>query len=163
MVQRESRSPWLDFVHRMVVGLAVACLVWGVIPALGALMDSRAVRDVRGVTPFHDVRILTVDATAMTITLTGTLVKSRDCVTVGNAQAWVERDGQLFPAAFEVLESAATPASRPVSPLPQAWGPWRITSPVAWPDRAMMFRSHDCDGDVQSNEVFNMAWPKEGK
>jgi len=138
-------------------------LVYGVGNALvHTVTDSRAWRDITRQTPFRDVQITRVTATALEFTATGSLVKSRDCPTFGAPIAQVLKEGVLLPAKFLSRETDDTPDSRAADPRRQAFGPWVIVSPVPWPERAVMHRKHRCGSDVQTNKVFDLAWPKGG-
>jgi hypothetical protein len=135
---------------------------YGLFNALAHMVtDSRLWRDVTHQTPFRDVRITRVTATALEITTTGSLVKDRDCSTFGAPIAQVLKDGLLRPAKFISREGEDTPASRAADSRRQSFGPWVIVSPVPWPDRAVMHRQHLCGNVVQTNRVFDIAWPPE--
>lgn len=149
---REDLRAWS--IAGLVVAAGVLHLQWH------RVTDSRVWRDLTGVTPFSDVRVLSVSATALEIVLSGTLVKDRDCSAFGSAVAYVMVSGVALPAAFSVREGPAVPPSRPPGPDPQAWVPWVITSPVAWPDRARVYRTHVCAGEYQTNLVLDVAWPR---
>lgn len=146
-----------------VVVAGLLCILAAMQPVFERIGESRLWRDLTGQTPFRDVRITSVSATELEITLSGTFVKARDCRTVGSAVAQVIVEGVAYPADFRVGETAATPPSRPVGSHPQVFGPWIITSPISWPDEARMYRTHNCGGRIQTNEVFAIAWPKEGE
>lgn len=161
MIRREPTTPGHDFAHRMAVGLIGAGIIAVCVPFWHLVQEARAYRDFYKQTPFRDVEVLSVSATALKITLTGTLIKQRDCQAVGGTIAQVVVGGVALPATFEAFDPPGTPASRAVSPAPQAWGPWVITSPVPWPDEARMFRTHRCGDDEQTNMVFSVEWPKE--
>lgn len=146
---------WAAAIPLMIVYVAV------IAPMVSRLDESRIWRDLTGKTPFRSVIITSVTATSLEITLAGTLVKSRDCLALGAPIAQVMKDGRALPASFIAREHDGTPASRPPSPEPQEWGPWIIVSPTDWPDRARLYRTHNCGGEIQTNTVFDIPWPKE--
>ncbi|MDF2143189.1 hypothetical protein [Paenirhodobacter sp. CAU 1674] len=131
-------------------------------PIMGVIGSTQWWRDVTMQSPVRDVRVLTVSATALEIRVSGTLVKPRDCQTVGAPLAQVVVDGIVLAADFRADEPSGTPDSRPASSAPQAFGAWIITSPEPWPDRAVMYRRHNCDGKIFTSRMFDIPWPKEG-
>ena len=123
------------------------------------LAESRFWRDLTGQTPFAHVVVEQVTATARELVLSGTLVKTRDCKTLGAPVAQVVRANVAYAARFHATEATGTPASRPPGPLPQAFGPWIISSPIPWPERVRLYRTHLCSGEAQTNLVFEIPWP----
>lgn len=130
-------------------------------PLLTRVEESRWWRDLTRQTPFRDVVITSVSATELEIQIQGTLVKDRECATFGPVIAQIVKNGIAQPAEFHTSEASNTPHSRPKMDIPQRFGPWIITSPIPWPDRAMVFRSHECSGELQTNMVLSVQWPKE--
>lgn len=66
-----------------VVVAGLLCILAAMQPVFERVGESRVWRDLTGQTPFRDVRITSVSATELEITLSGTFVKARDCRTVG--------------------------------------------------------------------------------
>jgi len=44
-----------------------------------------------------------------------------------------------------------------VNDLPQPFGPWVIESPVANPDAYMVYLTHKCENDYQTNRFFYVS------
>lgn len=151
-------TPWGAFRYRMIVGLAVAAMIWGIFPALLIGLETRFMRDLRHVTPFTDVELTKVVARENTLSAQGTVVKTRDCTLMGAPTAWVVQSGLLYAAVIATQQREGRPIQRPVSPYPQPWGPVMITSPVDWPDEAMVFITHRCPEGVQQNLLFETPW-----
>lgn len=140
----------------------VILVLWSIMqPALGRLAEGRWWRDVTRQTPFRDVVVLSVNATELELMVSGTLVKDRECASFGSAIAQIIDDGISYPAVFDTRESVHTPNNRPVSKTPQSFGPWVVRSPLPWPEKAAIYRSHVCDGDIQTNLVLMVDWPRE--
>lgn len=144
------------------IWVLMGCAVYGLSSSFTHILeDSRRWRDLTGQTPFHDVRILSVTATEIELTITGTLRKTRSlCETVSDPITQVVYDGISYPAEFRSDEPPPMPISRVGAKEPQAFGPWIITSPFPYPDRARMYRTHDCPDGRQTNLVFDVTWPK---
>jgi len=163
MVLRDQESPWIDFWARVKFGFLVASFIfvisWVHVELL-TLRDTRMWRDITGVTPFTDVVITRVETSEHELTVWGTLIKQRDCQTFALPIAQVVVDGVQWPAEFIIGESPSQPSSRPVSAYPQEFGPWTIRTEMSWPDLARMYRTHNCDGEFQTNEVFSQEWIK---
>ena len=161
MVNREPETPWKDFVARMKFGVLATAGVFGLITAhvyWVEFSETRGYRDFLGKTPFKNVVIAHMEITPTTMTIDGSFVKTRDCQTVGDPIVQVVVNGLVYPATFSVDELPGTPVSRMVSPEPQVFGKWIITSPIPSPDMARMYRTHNCDGVYQTNEVFERKW-----
>lgn len=143
---------------------ALLVILLGVVVALDPLWqrvnDSRWWRDLTGQTPFRDVEITAVSATRLELRVSGWLTKVHDCTPIGAPIVHVIKDGKVAFAVFSADEPEGTPPSRAASGRPTPFGDWVITSSVPWPDRAVMYRTHDCDGNRQTNEVFDIPWPK---
>lgn len=161
MVNREPETSTKDFIARMKFGVLATVVVFLVL--LGDIYwvqwsESRFYRDVMGQVPFRDVIITNIELTETVMRVSGTVVKTRDCQTVGEPIVYVLDEGVEIPAALALEELPGTPLSRPVSPYPQHFGVWIITSPIPSPDFARMYRTHLCDGDFQTNLVFERKW-----
>lgn len=135
------------------------CAVMVLQPAWEHIKDSRTYRDITYQTPFRDVEILHFSATDIEVRLSGTMRKTRPCQTVDAPVASVVKDGRVRYAEFRSMEPDRIPQSRASDSLPQNFGPWVIRSPVPWPDRARMERTHNCGGKIQTNVVFDIPWP----
>ncbi|WP_420415844.1 hypothetical protein [Marinovum algicola] len=136
------------------------CLALVLEPAWRRVQDTRVYRDWTYQTPFRDVEILHFSATALEIRVKGTMRKVRPCTTVGAPIVNIVSDGMIRYAEFRSLEEQHTPQSRAAGVEPQPFGPWVIRSPIAWPERARMYRTHNCAGRIQTNLVFDIPWPR---
>lgn len=161
MVNREPETPLKDFVARMKFGVLATVGVFALLTGhiyWVEWAESRSYRNVMGQVPFKDVVITSMELTETQMRVSGTVVKVRDCQTVGEPIVYVVVDGIELPATLTLDELPGTPRSRPVSPFPQQFGAWIITSPRPSPDFARMYRTHVCDGAYQTNLVFERKW-----
>lgn len=138
---------------------AVALIVAMMWPRIEQAWDSRTMRDLRGVTPFRSVKYEIIAVTGREMYLSGTLIKTTSkCVTVGMPTVVTVKDGIANYGYFSSLENRAVPESRPALKAPQAFGIWVLHSLTDNPDKAVMLRTHDCGGEIQTNMVLSADW-----
>lgn len=142
--------------------LAVFVGVWIILPRLLDLADSRWMRDLRHVTPFRDVVVLQTKATEYTLTVSGYLIKDRDCEAIGPPDVLIN-DGEepMGQGSFDgSLQPKGTPESLSASSMTRRFRLWVFVSETPWPKSATMLRTHLCpdSANLQTNRVLTVPW-----
>lgn len=157
----------------IVVGLIVAMSVINpIVKTQWELFEeTRFYRDLAGLTPFRSVIIEKVTIENNEITISGTLVKQRDCEIVVRS-AWARDWNGVLRRATVIIggKENPPPIKRPVSDEPQAMGPITIRPDGDFvPQDAVLFLTHECWVDSkneneprhlerQSNKFFDVEW-----
>lgn len=137
---------------------------WAVIyPFLhGFILESRTLRDVFGITPFHDVVLLRAEVSpdGRSIMVEGSMIKRR-CQFL-NAAAYTEQGDviRLAKLDFNPVGHDNLVDNRAPMPEPQAWGPWRVTTILSDPERVLIFIRHTCPDESlpQGNLFLDTEW-----
>jgi hypothetical protein len=161
MVGRTSETPWVDFMARVKFGLIASVAIFLLI--LGHVYwaqwtDSRSYRNLMGQTAFADVEFRTSRIGPNTMTVEGTFRKVRDCLLFGYPTIMVELDGYGHPALISNINFDPRTYRRPVSEIPQRFGPWTIESSVADPEELVVYMTHVCGNEYQTNEFLRTPW-----
>ncbi|RAK24118.1 hypothetical protein ATI53_1001225 [Salipiger aestuarii] len=121
------------------------------------ITESRAWRDVRGLTPFHNVTVDRAEVQGSDLRVWGGLEKRR-CEKIGHVAYTSAAGGQRFVAGFRSEEPKETPDDRPPVAGPQAFGPWVFTALYGAPDHVSFWALHRCPEGIQYNLVFRIPW-----
>lgn len=142
---------------------ALGLLLFAVFPTLqSSLLESRFYRDMMHLTAFRDATVKGVLTEADgSILVWGTLIKRR-CAFL-DAVAYTTRGDTSELARLEFNPTGAEPPviNRPPLPLPQGWGPWRVTTILSDPDSFEIYTRHDCPNEdqAQTNLFVEGPWP----
>lgn len=165
VILKEPTTPWEDFKARMKVGTFITGLLllsgWGHVQYVD-VSDDRWFRDLMHQTPFEDVVLTETEITENVMTVTGTMIKTRDCQLSDEPIIQVVKDGIVRVAHLEGLAPRPTAIHKAVSNMPQEFGPWEITSELMWPNRVFVYVTHLCGNDYQTNLFFTQDWGMPG-
>lgn len=161
MVGRTSENPWVDFVARVKFGLIASVGIFLLI--LGHVywaqwQTSRSYRNLMGQTPFTDVQFTATKTAADMMSVEGTFMKVRDCLLFGFPTVLVEQDSQAWPALIANINTDPRTYRRPMADIAQRFGPWIIESPIDNPERLVVYVTHVCDGEYQTNVFLSTPW-----
>lgn len=143
--------------------VALLCL-WAVLyPVIhGFILESRTLRDLFGITPFHSVILLRAEVSegGDSILLEGSMIKRR-CAYL-SASAYTERGDVLKLASLDFSPEGGkdTTDNRMPSDAPQAWWPWRVTTVLSDPERVLIYIRHNCPNEPlpQGNLFLDVEW-----
>lgn len=132
--------------------------MWGMLLTKDQIAESRAYRDLLGLTPFKNVHVTYALVDGDSIVVQGDLVKVRCDKLV--AIAYTRYNGHPVQVARFYVddEPEGTPPNRPAMEDAQAFGPWRIVSRIPSPDRASLVTIHKCPEGTSSNVVFDIPF-----
>lgn len=153
-VLKEEARTW-SFVAAVVVFVAMAQGVWAVY-----LQPSPTFRALVGMQAYDSVEPVIVAFDERSLTLRGTLVKRR-CTFVSVSDFITGVEGHELAWLDQSVEQARRPSgNRPISEIPQAWGPWTIRHygppAIDWE----IVTVHDCPEGSQTNVFAKGDWPK---